>query len=123
MDGQNAVYGVPPAREHPAMNLFGIGNMELLLVLVVALLVLGPGRMVDTARTLGKFWAEAQRTLRSAADAATVRLDEPLGRPAEQEPPAPEGAVARGGEEAGDAQEDRRASAPKEGEEPEGPRG
>ena len=58
------------------MNLFGIGNLELIAILVVALMILGPGKMVETARTLGKFWAEAQRTLRSVADAATVRLDE-----------------------------------------------
>ena len=58
------------------MNLFGIGNMELLAILLVSMLVLGPARMVDTARSLGRFWNEAQRTLRSAADAATIKLDE-----------------------------------------------
>ena len=56
------------------MNLFGIGNMELLVVLVVALLVLGPARMVDAARSVGKLWAEAQRTIRAAADAAKPHL-------------------------------------------------
>ncbi|MCH8973657.1 MAG: twin-arginine translocase TatA/TatE family subunit, partial [Chloroflexi bacterium] len=33
------------------MNFFGVGNMELIVVLLVALLVLGPARMVDAART------------------------------------------------------------------------
>ena len=79
------------------MNLFGIGNLELVAILVVALMILGPGKMVETARTLGKFWAEAQRTLRSVADAATVRLDEPpsMGAPTPGPVAGPEDAVAR----------------------------
>lgn len=79
------------------MNFFGVGNMELIVVLLVALLVLGPARMVDAARTVGKFWNEAQRTLRSVADTATAQLD---ARPATEdgEPePGPEGSIARGG--------------------------
>ena len=82
------------------MNFFGVGNMELIVVLLVALLVLGPARMVDAARTVGKFWNEAQRTLRSVADTATAQLD---ARPATEDgepepgPEGPEGSVARGG--------------------------
>ena len=85
------------------MNVFGIGNLEILVILVVALLVLGPSRMVDLARTLGRYWSEAQRTLRSMADAATVRLDEPpsLNMPPREPVPGPDDAVARdGGEQA-----------------------
>jgi len=37
------------------MNFFGIGTVEMVFVLVVALLVLGPNKMVETARTLGKY--------------------------------------------------------------------
>ena len=77
------------------MNIFGIGNMELVIVLIVALLVLGPARMVDAARSVGKFWAEAQRTLRGVADAATAKLDEPPPSKPAPPPPQPEGAVAR----------------------------
>lgn len=58
------------------MNLFGIGNMEILIILIIALLVLGPARMVDVARQTGRWWREAQRVLRGMADAATVQLDE-----------------------------------------------
>ena len=43
------------------MNVFGIGVTELLFVLVVALIVLGPERMTQTARTLGKYMRELQR--------------------------------------------------------------
>ncbi len=75
------------------MNIFGVGNMELIVVLLVALLVLGPARMVDAARTVGKFWNEAQRTLRSVADTATAQLDaQPAAEGSEREPePGPEG--------------------------------
>ena len=55
--------------------------------------------MVDAARTLGKFWREAQHVLRSAADAATVSLDAPPPGSAPRDPlPEPEDAVARDGE-------------------------
>jgi sec-independent protein translocase protein TatB len=41
--------------------MFGIGPMELVLILVVALLVLGPKRMPDLARTLGRGLGEFRR--------------------------------------------------------------
>ena len=41
--------------------MFGIGPMELVLILVVALLVLGPKRMPDLARTLGRSLGELRR--------------------------------------------------------------
>ncbi len=88
------------------MNMFGIGNMELIVVLLVALLVLGPARMVDAARTVGKFWNEAQRTLRSVADTATAQLDaRPPTEAGEPEPGSdgPEGSIARGGGEPDEA--------------------
>ena len=78
------------------MNIFGVGNMELVVVLLVALLVLGPARMVDAARTVGKFWNEAQRTLRSVADTATAQLDARPPTEAGEPEPGPEGSVARG---------------------------
>ncbi len=81
------------------MNIFGVGNMELIVVLLVALLVLGPGRMVDVARSAGKYWREAQRTLRSVADAATTKLDAPPRSEGSEPEPGPEGSVARGGGE------------------------
>ncbi len=42
-------------------SMFGIGPMELVLILVVALLVLGPKRMPQLARTLGRGLGEFRR--------------------------------------------------------------
>ena len=43
------------------MNFMGIGTMEFLFIIVIALLILGPNRMIETARTLGKYIREFQR--------------------------------------------------------------
>lgn len=37
------------------MDIFGIGILEILFILLIALIVLGPADMVKTGRTLGKF--------------------------------------------------------------------
>ena len=37
------------------MELFGIGPLELLFILIIALIVLGPKDMVKAGRTLGRF--------------------------------------------------------------------
>jgi Tat protein translocase TatB subunit len=44
--------------------MFGIGFQELLVILVVALIVLGPERLPEVAKSLGKFYRE----LKSAVD-------------------------------------------------------
>jgi sec-independent protein translocase protein TatB len=55
------------------MEILGIGPMELLLILVIALIVMGPNDMVKTGRTVGKFlrqivksptWQAVQQTSR-----------------------------------------------------------
>ncbi len=43
------------------MNFIGIGFPKLVFILMVALLVLGPNKAVDVARTLGKYMRELQR--------------------------------------------------------------
>ncbi len=83
------------------MNILGIGNLELVWILLLALVLLGPGRMVDAARAAGKFWREAQHVLRAAADAATVSLDAPPRSTPRDPLPEPEDAVARDGDEEG----------------------
>jgi Tat protein translocase TatB subunit len=88
--------------------MFGIGTGELLLLLVIALIVLGPERMPRLARDLGRAMAEFRKTsdqLRSEflnADkyldaAATTAPAEPPAIAAPQgapEPPLTEAAVA-----------------------------
>lgn len=52
------------------MDFFGIGAGELFLIIVVALLVWGPGRIVEVGRTLGK----VSRTIRKASSEFTTQL-------------------------------------------------
>ncbi|MGH7786806.1 MAG: Sec-independent protein translocase protein TatB [Candidatus Binatia bacterium] len=48
--------------------MFGIGIPELLVILVVALIVLGPKRLPDVARTLGKGLAEFRKATADLTD-------------------------------------------------------
>ncbi|MDQ7031388.1 MAG: Sec-independent protein translocase protein TatB [Desulfonauticus sp.] len=41
--------------------MFGIGSTELMLILVVALIVIGPSKLPEIARTLGKAMAEFKK--------------------------------------------------------------
>jgi Tat protein translocase TatB subunit len=52
--------------------MFGIGTPELLVILVVALIVLGPKRLPEVARSLGKGLAE----LRKATSGLTQELSQ-----------------------------------------------
>ena len=81
--------------------MFGIGLPELLVIFVVALLVLGPKRLPEVARALGKGLAEFRRATDEIKDefrqmeheidesstAATPKNDPPLEKPAEPPPP------------------------------------
>ncbi|MFW6174302.1 MAG: Sec-independent protein translocase subunit TatA/TatB [Chloroflexota bacterium] len=82
------------------MNFVGIGTMELVVILAVALLALGPKRMVETSRSVGEF----MRKLREQRDEFTSMVmdeyDEEPKRRRQQEseasaPSAPEGTVGR----------------------------
>jgi Tat protein translocase TatB subunit len=43
--------------------MFGIGFTELIVIFIVALLVLGPKRLPEVAKTLGKFYREIKSTV------------------------------------------------------------
>ncbi|WP_457640950.1 Sec-independent protein translocase protein TatB [Persephonella sp.] len=43
--------------------MFGIGFTELIVIFIVALLVLGPKRLPEVAKTLGKFYREIRSTV------------------------------------------------------------
>ncbi len=51
------------------MEIFGVGLPELMLVAVVALIVLGPERMPEAARTIGKTIADFRRAIEPARSA------------------------------------------------------
>ena len=65
------------------MNILGMGTLEILVILLIAFIVLGPERMVDAGRLLGKAVREARRF---TDELPRISLDEesPEGRPATQ---------------------------------------
>src|SRR5882724_2096215 len=69
--------------------MFEIGMPELLVILVVALVVLGPKRLPEVARTLGKAMAEFRRQTTDIMDEFQVQAmleDEPPKHPAKPAP-------------------------------------
>ena len=50
------------------MNFLGIDPLEVLIILLIAYLVLGPTRMLEIARSLGKFIQEIRTTAREIPD-------------------------------------------------------
>ena len=59
--------------------MFGIGMPELVVIMVVALIVLGPKRLPEAARGLGKAFAELRRAtsgITEELDNAQIMLDE-----------------------------------------------
>ncbi len=66
------------------MDFFGMGMGEVLLIIIVALIIWGPGRIVEIARMLGK----ATRTLRKATSDLTAAVTKELSME-EKEHPSP----------------------------------
>ena len=54
------------------MNIMGMGLMELAVVLLVAFLVLGPGRSIDMAKRSGKVLGDLRRTFSEVTDAIST---------------------------------------------------
>ena len=72
------------------MNIMGMGLMELAVVLLVAFLVLGPGRSIDMAKRTGRILGDLRRTFNEVTDAISAEEQAPpAGRgPSEYAPPA-----------------------------------
>lgn len=56
-------------------SLFGIGGNELLVILVLAAVVLGPERMARTAREIGRFVRNVKSYLSSFSSELKAELD------------------------------------------------
>lgn len=57
------------------MNMFGIGSTELIVLLLLAAIVLGPERLVRTAKEMGKFIHNAKAYIASFSDELKGELD------------------------------------------------
>ena len=68
--------------------MFGIGPQELLVILVVGLLVLGPKRLPEIARSLGRGLAEFRRASSDLRQSLSLE-DEPRRHAPPPRPPAP----------------------------------
>lgn len=73
------------------MSFLGMGTFEILIILLVAFIFLGPERMIDAARTLGK-WTGELRRMSSTVQAEVEDLTN-VGDPlASRRPPTQNGA-------------------------------
>jgi len=61
--------------------MFGIGSTELLLILAVALIVVGPSKLPEIAKTLGRVFAEFKKV----SSEVTRTIEEEVERQEEQE--------------------------------------
>jgi sec-independent protein translocase protein TatB len=74
--------------------MFGLGMGEILVILVLALLLLGPSKLPDAAKQLGKGLREFRRAtddLKSQFDAELYSEEARRGKPTLVEPPTPAG--------------------------------
>lgn len=97
--------------------MFGLGFSEILVILVVALLVFGPKRLPEIARTLGKSMGELRRALDEVrSEVSRVEL-EPPSTPTERAAQAPKETLAEGTSPAGSPSAETKAQTEQDGEE------
>jgi sec-independent protein translocase protein TatA/sec-independent protein translocase protein TatB len=56
--------------------MFGLGMSEIVLILVIALLVIGPKKLPDVAKALGKGYGEFKRAMSDFKEAVNIDLEE-----------------------------------------------
>jgi len=81
------------------MDFFGMGIGEIVLILVVALLIWGPGRIVEIGRTLGKLTS----TLRRASTDLTTQITREIEGEEKHPPPQSKASRSNKTEETTDA--------------------
>lgn len=67
------------------MEFFGIGTGEILLILILALIIWGPGKLPEIARTLGK----TVRALKKATFDLTAEVTKEIDREEKDQPSQP----------------------------------
>jgi sec-independent protein translocase protein TatA len=90
---------------------FNIGPLELVIVLVIALLVIGPKRLPEMGNSLGKTIREFRKASTDVSEATSL---EPLAKPAAGQEPAIATPAAAAGETQAPAPAGTSASAPAE---------
>ena len=81
------------------MNFMGIGFMELVVILLVAFLVVGPVKSIDMARRSGKVMGDLRRSFTDVTDAITAEegqrthAQQPPGVPSRPDLPDSEAAA------------------------------
>lgn len=73
--------------------MFNIGPLELMVILIVALLVVGPKRLPEVGRSIGRGLREFRRAQEEVQRTLQLTLDEPPPSPAAPAPAAPEGSA------------------------------
>ncbi|MCH8865114.1 MAG: twin-arginine translocase subunit TatB [Chloroflexi bacterium] len=71
------------------MNFFGIGGGEVILVLIVALIIWGPKRLPEIARTLGKTVNMLKKSTYDLTSQITRELDTENTKDKEKDVPSP----------------------------------
>lgn len=66
---------------------FNIGAPELIIILIIALIVLGPGKLPDVAQSLGRSVREFRKAVTDVSDA--TKLEPPAGSPPAATAPVP----------------------------------
>ena len=61
------------------MNFMGMGMMEVGVVLLVAFLVLGPSRTINSARTMGRILGDLRRSFNEVMEAVNLEQDRDSG--------------------------------------------
>ena len=62
------------------MNLFNIGSMELICVLLIALIILGPTKLVQFSKSIGKLLKSSRRRIHELQNSIEINYKEEENR-------------------------------------------